>query len=180
MQNMNSVRTLAVLGAVAGLTGLASAADYDEAINGDIAGLSAGGTMINLDVGVNSVSGTVGPPDTEDFVTFTIGAGQALASVIITDVQFVGGNTSTGFRLYTDQGSGFFQASSGSFNASAVGSDYLTIWDLDDVGGSAPSARASTASCSTSSAPVARSTASTSSSSPPPPPPPSWASAAWR
>ncbi len=135
MQNMNSVRTLAVIGAVAGLAGLASAADWDELVNGDLASLAAGGSMLNLDIGTNSVSGTVGPPDTEDFVTFNVGAGQSIASVIITAVQFSGGNTSTGFRLYTDQGSGFFQTSSGSFTASAVGTDYLTVWNLSGVGG---------------------------------------------
>ena len=48
------------------------------------------------------------------------------------------GNTSTGFRLYTDQGSGWFQASAGSMTPASVGTNFLDVWDLSDVGGSSP------------------------------------------
>ncbi len=140
MQIKNSVRAIAFVGAVTAIAGLASAADYNEDIDGDLASLADGGTFFNVDVGTNTVTGTVGQGSglDEDFVTFNIGAGQQLASVILTAVNFTGGNTSTGFRLYADQGSGFFQASPGSFTAADVGVDYLTVWNLSDVGGSAP------------------------------------------
>ncbi|MEM7755209.1 MAG: hypothetical protein AAF297_06195 [Planctomycetota bacterium] len=135
-----NMRAITVLAATAAVAGLASAADYDEAIDGDLASLADGGTSFNLDVGSNSVTGVVGIGGAidEDFVTFTVGAGEAISSITLTDVVFTGGNTSTGFRLYTDDGTGFFQAASGSFTTADIGTDYLTVWDLTDVGGSAP------------------------------------------
>ena len=48
------------------------------------------------------------------------------------------GNTSTGFRLFTDQGAGHFQASTGIITPSDVGFNFLFVWDLADVGGSVP------------------------------------------
>ncbi|MEM1185302.1 MAG: hypothetical protein AAGI53_09915 [Planctomycetota bacterium] len=137
-----SFRSVSVLVAGLAACGVATAADYDEAIDGDLLSLADGGTSFNLDVGTNSVTGTITANPAggleEDFVTFTIGAGEALTGVTLTNVVFTGGNTSTGFRLYTDQGTGFFQAASGSFGTADVGVNYLTVWNLDDVGGSAP------------------------------------------
>jgi len=135
-------RFCAITAAVAGFAGVASAIDYDEAVDGDLADIASGGTFLNLDIGTNSISGTVGGNPTggieEDFVVFDIAAGESLASVILTNVQFAGGNFSTGFRLYADLGFGLEQVASGSFDESDIGTDYLTVWDLSDVGGSAP------------------------------------------
>lgn len=134
-----NMRAITVFAATAALTGLAGAADYDESVDGDLASVADGGTSFNLDLGVNSVAGTLEANPAggieEDFITFTVGAGQAINSVTLTDIVFTGGNFSTGFRLYADIGAGLEQVSSGSFGAGAIGVNYLTVWDLTDVGG---------------------------------------------
>jgi len=61
-----------------------------------------------------------------------------VTSITLTSFITAGGNASTGFRLYTNQGGGWFQASSGLMTTSDVGTNYLNVWDLSDVGGSAP------------------------------------------
>ena len=133
---MKTVFGLAVAASFA-VTGSALGADWDESIDGDLASVADGGTMISLDDGTNEVRGTVGVGGAidEDFATFTIGAGQMITSITLTEVIFANGNTSTGFRLYADIGSGLEQVSFGSFTAGDVGTDYLTVWDLSDVGG---------------------------------------------
>lgn len=123
-----------------GACGLATAADYDEGIDGDLGDQTSGPTFFDVQVGVNSVIGNVGDDGSldEDFIAFTIDAGEQLTAITLTSFVPSGGNSSTGFRLYADQGSGFFQASSGSFTLGDVGTNYLNVWDLSDVGGSAP------------------------------------------
>ena len=125
---------------VAGLSGSVLANDYDESVDGDLGDQANGATFFELDLGLNSVSGTVGDDGSldEDFIAFTIGMGEGISSITLTDATFTGGNTSTGFRLYADLGSGLEQVSSGSFNLGDIGTDFLTVWDLSDVGGSAP------------------------------------------
>ena len=120
--------------------GVVSAADYDESVDGDLLDLTGGGTLFDVDVGTNSVFGTVGGSsvDFEDLIVFTIGAGELLTGVTLTEFVTAGGNTSTGFRLYTDQGAGLFQASSGTITTGDIGVNYLNVWNLGDVGGSAP------------------------------------------
>ncbi|MFG0313094.1 MAG: PEP-CTERM sorting domain-containing protein [Phycisphaerales bacterium] len=132
------LQNLATVAAVAAASGLASADIYDESIDGDLASVDAGPTIFNLSVGTNTVIGTVGDTDFEDFVGFNIAAGQELTAITLTSFVTAGGNTSTGFRLYTDQGGGWFQASSGSMVPGDVGTNFLNVWDLSDVGGSAP------------------------------------------
>lgn len=121
-------------------SGVASAADYDESLDGDLLDLTSGGTLFDVGVGTNSVFGTVGGSgiDFEDLVVFTIDAGELLTGVTLTEFVTAGGNTSTGFRLYTDQGGGLFQASGGLITTGDVGTNYLNVWNLDDFGGSAP------------------------------------------
>ena len=135
----NAFRVCAAAAALIGMSGAASANIYDESIDGDLTDLASGGTFFGLTVGTNSVVGelTENPAGgiEEDFVTFEVGAGQTLTSVILRDVVFTNGNISTGFRLYADIGAGLEQVSSGSFNTANIGDDYLTIWDLSDVGG---------------------------------------------
>ena len=137
-----STRTSAIVAATLAITGLAHASIYNEAVDGDLADIASGGTFFDLSVGVNTVTGelTENPAGgiEEDFVVFEIGAGEQLTSVVLTSVVFSGGNFSTGFRLYADLGSGLEQIAPGSFDESNAGDDYLTIWDLSDVGGSAP------------------------------------------
>ncbi len=137
---MRSQFSLAVVAAALTASGAALAADYDESVDGDLGNLADGPTFFDVDLGVNSVSGTVGLGTglDEDFIAFTIGAGQAVSAITLTSFVPANGNTSTGFRLYTDQGDGFFQASAGTMTTADVGTDYLTVWDLSDVGGSAP------------------------------------------
>ena len=119
-------------------SGVASAAVYDESIDGDLLSLADGPTLFDVEIGDNSVLGTVGGDDFEDFIGFTIEPGEQLAAVTLTSVVFAGGNISTGFRLFADLGGGLEQVAPGSFNTGDVGTDYLTVWDLGDVGGSAP------------------------------------------
>jgi hypothetical protein len=125
--------------ALIGMSGVASANIYDESIDGDLADVDSGGTPFALTVGTNSVIGEITENPLggveEDFVTFEVGAGQTLTSVILRDVDFRNGNTSTGFRLYADIGFGLEQVAPGSFTLGNIGDDYLTIWDLSDVGG---------------------------------------------
>ena len=116
----------------------AFAADYDESVDGDLLNLADGPTLFDVEPGSNSVSGIVGDADFEDFLAFTIEPGETLDSVTMDDFVFANGNVSTGFRLYTDQGGGYFQASTGLYDGTQLGQNYLTIWDLADVGGSAP------------------------------------------
>jgi len=140
MQFQNRFPTLVAVAAALGTCGLASAADYDEAVDGDLPGVSDGPFFFDVDLGDNSVSGTVGGDGSleEDFIAFSIDGGQALSAITLTSFVTAGGNTSTGFRLYADLGSGFEQVSPGSITPADVGTNYLTEWDLSDVGGSIP------------------------------------------
>jgi hypothetical protein len=119
---------------------VASGADYDEAIDGDLGDQANGPTIFDVDLGTNTVSGTVGDDGSldEDFISFTIGAGEGISAITLEDAMFTGGNTSTGFRLYADLGSGLEQVAPGSFTLGDIGTNYLNVWDLSDVGGSAP------------------------------------------
>ncbi|MEM9883410.1 MAG: hypothetical protein AAF800_10870 [Planctomycetota bacterium] len=56
---------------------------YDETVNGDLSDSGAAPTPVNLALGSNTVSGSVTTAggDTRDYLTFTIGAGQTLASI---------------------------------------------------------------------------------------------------
>ena len=141
MNSRTRFPTLVAVAATLGTCGLASAADYDEAVDGDLAGLADGPTMFDVDLGVNSVTGMVGLDGSvldEDFIGFTIGQGEGISAITLTGFTPSGGNTSTGFRLYADLGSGYEQVSSGSFTVNDIGTNYLTVWDLSDVGGSIP------------------------------------------
>ncbi len=140
MKIQTRLPALVAAAAALGTCGLASAADYDESVDGDLLGVADGPTFFDVDLGINSVTGTVGDDGSldEDFIAFTIGAGESLDAITLTSFTPSGGNTSTGFRLYADLGSGFEQVSPGSFTLSDVGTNYLTVWDLSDVGGSIP------------------------------------------
>lgn len=135
----DALRTSAAAVALLATSGMASAAVYNESIDGDLADVASGGTLFNLDIGVNTVIGdiTANPAGgiEEDFVVFEVGPGESVTSIVLTDVVFVGGNFSTGFRPYADLGSGLEQISTGSFDESDVGVDFLTVWNLGDVGG---------------------------------------------
>jgi len=138
MQSRISFTSFAMLTTVLVSSGLASAAIYDESVDGDLASVADGPTLFDVTVGNNSVFGTVGDTDFEDFIGFSIGAGEQLTAITLTSFIPAGGNTSTGFRLYTDQGGGWFQASSGSMVPGDVGTNFLDVWNLSSVGGSAP------------------------------------------
>lgn len=137
---MNKRFSIGVIAAALTVSGAAMAADWDESIDGDLGNLADGPTFFDVDLGVNSVTGTVGMGTglDEDFIAFTIGAGEAVSAITLTSFVLAPGNTSTGFRLYTDDGSGFFQASAGLVTPADVGTNFLTVWDLSSVGGSAP------------------------------------------
>ena len=135
-----ALASAAAVAAVAVFTAPTLANDYNEAVDGDLASVADGPTLFDVEPGTNTVTGTIGMGTTldEDFIGFTIEPGEMLDAITVDSFNFANGNTSTGFRLYTNQGSGWFQASSGSVSPSNVGQNFLTIWDLSDVGGSAP------------------------------------------
>ncbi|MFI4859674.1 MAG: PEP-CTERM sorting domain-containing protein [Phycisphaerales bacterium JB063] len=63
----------------------AAAADYDESIDGEISGDETSPTALVLELGTNTITGTTVPdPLDRDFVTFTLGPGQSLDSLILT------------------------------------------------------------------------------------------------
>ncbi len=132
--------TLFAMAAALGAGGLASASDYDEMFDGDLPGIADGAYFFDVELGDNSVTGTVGDDGglDEDFIAFTVEAGEALSAITLTGFVPSGGNTSTGFRLYADLGSGLEQVGPGSFTTNDIGVNYLTVWDLSDVGGSIP------------------------------------------
>lgn len=134
------ILTVAAVVSTVGLVGAASAADYDESVDGDLGDQANGPTIFDVELGTNTVRGTVGDDGSldEDFISFTIEASEGISAITLTDAEFTGGNFSTGFRLYADLGSGLEQVSSGSFDLGDIGTDFLTVWDLSDVGGSAP------------------------------------------
>lgn len=140
MRSETRLTTLVAVAAAMGTCGFASAADYDESVDGDLPGISDGAFFFDVDLGDNSVTGTVGGGTSleEDFIAFSIGAGQSLSAITLTSFVTSGGNTSTGFRLYADLGSGLEQVSPGIITPADVGTNYLTVWDLSDVGGSFP------------------------------------------
>lgn len=87
------------------LLGLASGASaatiWDEAGDGDLSTAPATPTSIVLGQGSNLVIGSVTlAGDTRDYLTFTVGAGQALASLMLLDWQNVntGGPGNTGYN----------------------------------------------------------------------------------
>ena len=140
MYSRTRIPTLVTVAAALGMAGAASADDYDESVDGDLPGQSDGPAFFDVDIGVNSVTGTVGAGSglEEDFIGFTIDSGEGISAITLTDFTPAGGNFSTGFRLYADLGSGFEQVSTGSFTTADVGTNYLNVWDLSDVGGSIP------------------------------------------
>ena len=138
MHTKSRIQAFAVSAALIATAGVSTAAVYDESVDGDLAGVDFGPTIFDVNVGTNSVFGNIGGDDFEDFIGFSIAEGQQLSAVTLTSFVTAGGNTSTGFRLYTDQGSGWFQASSGSMVPGDVGTNFLDVWNLSNVGGSAP------------------------------------------
>ncbi|MCA9277037.1 MAG: PEP-CTERM sorting domain-containing protein [Phycisphaerales bacterium] len=138
MHSRTRLSVITTIAALSSTAGVASASIYDEGVDGDLASVALGPTMFDVGVGNNSVFGTIGDTDFEDFIGFTIDAGEQLTAITLTSFVVANGNTSTGFRLYTDQGSGWFQASAGSMTPASVGTNFLDVWDLSDVGGSSP------------------------------------------
>ena len=70
------------------LAGQASALSYDEGIDGDLSGDPLNPTFLAFDVGLNTITGSVttsAPADTRDYITFTIGSGQTLDSILLFD-----------------------------------------------------------------------------------------------
>lgn len=132
-------RFLTITAAVALAASPAFAADYDEAVNGDLGGLDSP-TTFDVDLGTNSVTGTVGLGGSldEDFIVFDIDPGEQLDAITITDFELATGNLSTGFRLYFDDGTDLIFADGTSVTPDDVGTNLLTVWDLTDVGGTIP------------------------------------------
>jgi len=69
--------------ALATAPGLAAAASYDEAVNGDISGNRLAPTSLALDPGSNSISGSVIAGDL-DYLTVHVSAGYALSQLVLT------------------------------------------------------------------------------------------------
>ena len=104
-----SIRLLLAFVGVAGVhsTGQASIV-WNESSNGDLSNVQGTPTTVTLGVGVNSVLGTVGGGDTQDWITLHIPAGMTLNQIV--NVTF----TSTDLQGFTGFASG--SAFSGSLN----------------------------------------------------------------
>ncbi|MBO6514619.1 MAG: hypothetical protein JJ974_11700 [Phycisphaerales bacterium] len=81
---------------------VASAAIYDETVDGDLSGDRFAPTMITLDQGMNTVSMDVvlsdQPGGDRDYFTFTLGAGQSIDSMVILESSNpLGGSDSAAF-----------------------------------------------------------------------------------
>lgn len=77
------------------LAGAASAATFDESVIGDFSTDKDNPTAIVLDLGANVIAGSsTSDPQDRDFVTFTVGAGQSLDSLILDSLTTSPGNRS--------------------------------------------------------------------------------------
>ncbi|MEM9415468.1 MAG: PEP-CTERM sorting domain-containing protein [Planctomycetota bacterium] len=84
----------------------ATAADYDESINGELSGDQANPTAWALDLGTNTITGTtVDNPLDRDFFMVTIGAGQSLDSLVLTS--FTGDPANNEAFMAVDDQAGF-------------------------------------------------------------------------
>ncbi len=83
-----------------------SAASYVESVSGDLSTLPGAPTFINLDLGTNTVSGTVQvTSDTRDYFSFTILPSQTLTGIFLLSYIDVssGGTGNRGF-IHIDEG----------------------------------------------------------------------------
>ncbi len=131
--------------AIAGLGGVAMAADWNEAIDGDLSTDTLAPTFIEFAFGANMIVGDAGGIDNWDVFSFTIAAGQSLESVILDDwkgVRTNGGITPT-TPIYFASGSSWGGPFSGEpllggsqMRAGTIGTDLLIGGGATDaVGG---------------------------------------------
>ncbi len=105
--------------------------DYDEAILGDLSDDELIPTFIPFTFGSNSVTGTIGgpaatspPDDFFDAFSFTLAAGESLTSVFVDSYVASGGNTTSGFNIYSGLNADTF-IDSPLFGPADVGTDIL-------------------------------------------------------
>ena len=109
---------------------------WDEALDGDLSNFSGSPTPIVLMNGINDLFGTIGGTsdpnvgDGFDTFTFTLSPNQTLESILITNYQVSGGNTSTGVNIFSGVGLGGTFLGSVAMNTSHVGSDILTLTSI--------------------------------------------------
>jgi hypothetical protein len=136
------LRLVLVLSAVAS-SGSPGRADiiWSESVNGDLSNNQALPTAVSLALGANSVIGTVGGGDVQDWITIHIPQGLALSSVILrsyvsTDQQgftgFQKGTAFVGSPFVASSYAGFAHFGTGATNgqlpiANLVGADLLPI-----------------------------------------------------
>jgi hypothetical protein len=85
-QNAGTKLGLALI--TSGLACAASASVYNESIDGDLSGDRFNPTMISIDNGLNTVTMQVvdsASGGDRDYFTFSIGAGQSIDSIVVTD-----------------------------------------------------------------------------------------------
>ena len=95
---------------------LAQGIIHDEAVDGDLSGVSPSPTAVVLGLGTNTIVGSLGPAggvggatngQDADIFTFTLGAGQTVTSIVTTrsgpgSQSFIGYSNSIGFAAFTD------------------------------------------------------------------------------
>lgn len=84
---------------LAGLGSAAMAADWNEAIDGDLSTDTLAPTFVSFDLGANTIIGDAGGLDNWDVFAFTIAEGNSLESVILND--WVGVRTNGGIAPNT-------------------------------------------------------------------------------
>jgi hypothetical protein len=113
---------------------------YDESISGDLSNSQSAPTALNLSVGTNSIDGTVGGTDQQDWVALSVPAGKQLTSIFLAsyssaDAQgfmgmqagsaFVGSTTTAGNYLgYVHYGTG---ATNNGPATNLIGSDLMSL-----------------------------------------------------
>ena len=84
MQRMN-MAWLVPLAIVVLASSAGAATIWDESVDGDLSSSEAAPTSLTLQAGSNVITGTMGGPDTRDYVTFTLDPGELLIGLNLLD-----------------------------------------------------------------------------------------------
>ena len=101
---------------------------YDDTIDGDLGDRDAP-TTVFLGSGLDRVTANVGGVDFDDCMTFTVPVGNNIFSITLEDYIASGGNTTSGFQLYTGNlpgGGNFGDIFGATVGPANIGQDILT------------------------------------------------------
>ncbi len=127
---------------------------WNESTNGDLSNSQSTPTSLSLTSGLNSVFGSVGPGDQQDWISLTVPSGFGLTSVVLAGYVSADGQGFTGFQVGSSfVGSPFSAASYAGYAhfgtaagngslppANLVGTDLLPLMANNAPGGTSPGA----------------------------------------